>query len=271
MNKNDLRKMQLIQLEMLREVDRVCKENNIKYSIIAGTILGAVRHKGYIPWDDDADIAMIREEYDKFSEICKTKLNNEKFYFQDHKNTEGYRWGYGKFRRKNTTFLREGQEHMPYDSGVFIDIFPMDYVPNDIKSRKKFDFKCTLVRKFLWSEVGKNVEKNNVKKVIYKIMSLVSLKLVFRYYDKLKDNPKNQNSEWVRKLTFPTPNNGEYGYKKKWYVETNPIEFEGYLFKGIKDYDEYLTFKFGNYMELPPAEERKVHTASYYDIDKVDI
>lgn len=102
-----LRKIQLIQLEMLQEVDRICKKHNIYYNIIAGTLLGAVRHGGYIPWDDDADVALLRNEYEKFRKVCRVELDRTKYYFQDHKNTKGYRWGYGKLRRKNTLFLRE--------------------------------------------------------------------------------------------------------------------------------------------------------------------
>ena len=107
--------MQMIQLEMLAEVDRICRKCNIHYNIIAGTLLGAVRHGGYIPWDDDADVAFLRPEYEKFRIACETELDGERFYFQDHRNTKGYRWGYGKLRRKGTLFVREHQEHMPYE------------------------------------------------------------------------------------------------------------------------------------------------------------
>ena len=105
-----LRQLQMIELEMLVEVDRICKKCGIQYNIIAGTLLGAVRHGGFIPWDDDADVAMLRPEYEKFRKACKTELDTTRFYFQDHRNTRGYRWGYGKLRRKNTLFLRENQE-----------------------------------------------------------------------------------------------------------------------------------------------------------------
>lgn len=89
----ELRQVQLTQLEMLTEVDRIYSKCGIHYNIIAGTLLGAVRHGGYIPWDDDADVAFLREEYEKFRIACETELDHTRFYFQDHWNTLGYRWG----------------------------------------------------------------------------------------------------------------------------------------------------------------------------------
>ena len=150
-----LHQIQMIELEMLIEVDRICKKYSIKYNIIAGTLLGAVRHKGFIPWDDDADIAMLRTEYEKFRTACKKELDTSRFYFQDHRNTKGYRWGYGKLRRKNTIFLRENQEHMPYAQGIFIDIFPLDGVPDNYAVRTLHNFHCYCIRKILWAPVGK--------------------------------------------------------------------------------------------------------------------
>ena len=132
LDKKTLRNLQLTELELLEEVDRICKKCNIHYNIIAGTLLGAVRHGGFIPWDDDADVALLRSEYEKFRKACETELDTTRFYFQDHRNTPGYRWGYGKLRRKDTVFLREHQEHMPYEQGVFIFLKNLQRVSGSI-------------------------------------------------------------------------------------------------------------------------------------------
>lgn len=256
-----LRKIQLIQLEMLIEVDRICKKCGIHYNIIAGTLLGAVRHDGYIPWDDDADVALLRPEYEKFRQACKTELDTTRFYFQDHRNTQGYRWGYGKLRRKNTLFLREHQEHMPYGQGIFIDIFPLDSVPDNYFLRSIKNFECFCVRKVLWSKVGKIAEKNYWKRKVYELLDKIPEKDVFRYYHTMINNASKKKTRMVRILMFPTPNS-EYGYYRNWYENSVGTEFEGVVFQGIKDYDSYLSFKFGNYMELPPEEKRKVHPVS---------
>lgn len=257
----ELRAVQLIELEMLVEVDRICKKHKIHYNIIAGTLLGAVRHGGYIPWDDDADVAMLRPEYEKFRRACKAELDTSRFYFQDHRNTEGYRWGYGKLRRKDTLFLREHQEHMPYEQGVFIDIFPLDGVPDNYFRRSIQNLECFCVRKLLWARVGKIAEKNFWKRQLYALLDKISEQDIFRHYREMVRRANRRKTRMVRILTFPTPND-EWGYYRCWYENSADTEFEGIIFQGIKDYDSYLSFKFGDYMELPPMEERKVHPVS---------
>ena len=256
-----LRQLQLIQLEMLEEVDRICKKCGIRYNIIAGTLLGAVRHGGYIPWDDDADVALLRQEYEKFRKACKTELDKSRFVFQDHRNTKGYRWGYGKLRRKNTLFLREYQEHMPYFQGVFIDIFPLDNVPDNYILRSIHNFECFCIRKVLWSEVGKLADKDPNKRLLYSLLSNIPVEKVFEAYHKLIKSSNRKSTKMVRILTFPTPNKA-YGYYRKWYEHSADTVFEGKVFSGIRDFDEYLSFKFGDYMKLPPVEKRKVHPVS---------
>lgn len=261
LDKDTLRKLQLTELELLEEVDRICQKCDIRYNIIAGTLLGAVRHGGFIPWDDDADVALLRPEYEKFRKACETELDTTRFYFQDHTNTPGYRWGYGKLRRKDTLFLREHQEHMPYDQGVFIDVFPLDYVPENYGLRRLHNFKCFIYRKFFWSEVGRIADKSRIKRVVYSIMSRVPEKKLKESFNRFVQKTNRKETSWVRILTFPTPNKA-YGYRTKWYQKSAATVFEGVTFRGIWDYDAYLSFKFGKYMELPPEDQRKVHPVS---------
>ena len=263
-----LRKLQMIQLELLQEVDRICKKCNIHYNIIAETLLGAVRHGGFIPWDDDADVALLRDEYEKFRIACQTELDTTRFYFQDHRNTKGYRWGYGKLRRKDTLFLREFQEHMPYKQGVFIDVFPLDGVPDNYFLRSIKNFECFCVRKILWSKVGKVAEKNLFKKKEYEILDKIPEERIFHYYHIMIHNANCKRTKMVRILMFPTPND-EGGYYRNWYETSADIQFEGVTFVGIKDYDSYLHFKFGDYMQLPPQNQRKVHPVSALKLTEI--
>lgn len=262
----DLRQIQLIQLEMLIEVDRICRKHDIKYCIVAGTLLGAIRHGGYIPWDDDADVSMLRSEYEKFCKVCEEELDTSRFYLQTHSNTPGYRWGYGKIRRKGTEYIRKGQEHMPYPSGIFIDVFPLDHVPEKMIYRKIHNFCCTVIRKMLWSEVGKKTDPSITMRLLYRAVSLIPRNFVFLLYNMLKNISNRRPTELIRILTFPTPNNGHYGYYKKWCVDLEEVMFEGHFFPGTKDYHEYLSFKYGNYMEFPPIEQRQGHPSTRYSL-----
>ena len=256
-----LRGIQLIQLEMLKEVDRICRENDIEYTIIAGTMLGAVRHGGYIPWDDDADVAMLRPEYLRFRKICETALDHERFTFQDHVCTPGYRWGYGKLRRKGTQFVREHQEHMPYEQGIFIDIFPLDNVPEPYILRTLKNFECFCVRKILWSKVGKIADRSPLKRTVYRLLDKIPEEKILQYDEGMITRAAKTSSGMVRILMFPTPNR-EYMYYKRWYTERKEIRFEDGIFYGPKDADGYLSFKFGDYMALPPEKDRKNHPVS---------
>lgn len=261
LTQEQLKKLQQIELEMLLEVDRICKKHSIKYTMIAGTMLGAVRHGGFIPWDDDADIGMLREEYERFREICKTELNTNYYYFQDYRNTKGYRWGYGKIRRKDTVFMRDGQEHMPYEQGVFIDIFPMDNIPDKYWVRWIHDKLCFSIRKILWSEVGKKTDKKWLNRMVFKGLNRIpeqSIKNALYAFEK-KSNAKK--TKYVRMLMFPSPNK-VYGYKREWYQQLATYNFEGHKLYGIKEADAYLTFTYGDYMQQPPVKDRKVHPVS---------
>lgn len=260
-----LRKLQMIELEMLLEVDRICKKYGIQYMIIGGTLLGAVRHGGFIPWDDDADIAMLRSEYIRFTEVCKTELDVSKYYFQDADQTKGYRWSYGKLRRKDTLFLRENQEHMPYEQGVFIDIFPVDNVPDLYILRAINDFHCFCIRKALWSEVGKYSDQNMIKRFLYKMMNKIPREKILKHYSKLVRNLNKKESRYVRIALMPLPNKG-FGYLKEWYLESREYNFEGYELQGIKNYEDFLTFEFGDFMKMPPESKRKVHPVSAIEV-----
>ena len=256
-----LRKLQMIELELLLELDRICRKHDIHYTIIAGTMLGAVRHKGFIPWDDDADVAMLRPEYERFRRICETELDAERFYFQDHTVTPGYRWGYGKLRRKDTLFLREHQEHMPYEQGVFIDVFPMDAVPGTRAGRAAVSAECFLVRKMLWARVGREADRSGFMRRVYSVIDRIPESWMLRRLDRLIARASRRESDWVRILTFPTPNR-EYGYLRRWYAGSSGACFEGYALPGVFAPDEYLRFKFGDYMTLPPESQRKTHPVS---------
>lgn len=258
LNEENLKKLQQIELEILIEIDRICRKNHIHYSLTGGTLLGAVRHKGFIPWDDDADVSMLRSEYRKFQKACANDLNRDKFYFQDIESTKGYRWGYGKVRRRNSVFLRENQEDMPYDQGIFVDIFPRDGVPDGLIVQKIHVILCFLLRKIMWSAIGCKVSKSRIQRFIYLLLYKIPEKKILQCYRVLIKLSNEKKTKLVRALTFPLPKQLK-GYHRDWYRKYTTIEFEGHEFMVESSYKEWLEQEFGDYMRLPPIEKRKAH------------
>lgn len=256
-----LRKMQLIELELLVEIDRICRKNGIKYNLCGGTLIGAVRHKGFIPWDDDIDIRMLRSEYKKFKSACSRDLDETQFFLQDFESDSKYRWGYAKLLRKDTVYIRTGQEHLGMKNGVFLDILISDGIPNRKLPAKIHDKACFVIRKTLWSPVGAKVAPERRIRAGYAILAKVPRCIPVLGIKLLSNVVSEKKSRFFRTLTFPQ----KRGLKKEWFTELMDIEFEGHLFMAPADYEGWLRQEYGDYMKLPPEAKRVGHnTASYY-------
>lgn len=258
--KEDFRKIQMVMLEMLVEFDRICNKHDIVYSLDGGTLLGAIRHKGFIPWDPDVDVIMHRNEYKKFKEACREdELDNRRFFLQDYELDPYYRWGYARLRRIGTEFIRTGHEHMNYKTGIFMDIMIVDNVPDSSTLRKIHSDFCFCVRKVLWSEAGKVLHPKRFFRLWYKILSYIPTEWVFSIRDLIANSCNSKETELIRRMTGEYPSRCKYGTPKSFYEKRIQVEFEGYLFWGFSQYDEYLRLVYGNYMELPPPSERIPH------------
>lgn len=262
----DFRKMQLTELDMLVEFDKVCRKYNINYVLFGGSLLGAVRHQGYIPWDDDADIGMLREDYETFKKH-KDEMNPNICFFQDHDTDPEYRWGYGKLRRTGSTYIRVGQEHLKCKTGIFVDVFPMDDIPLSIIGQIFQDLHCYCLRKILWSEVAK---ENTVGfwKIWFTILSKIPADFAFHGYEKYSKKSSNSSPNRVRCLGFPAtgmlykknPLSERYGMPKSWFTDRAEFMFEGKKLFSSKDYDTVLKYIYGDYMKLPPENQRDPHS-----------
>ena len=173
------RYLQLNELQVLVEVDRICRKYNIDYSLDGGTLLGAIRHQGFIPWDDDVDVVFTRLEYAKFYEACKADLNTADFFLQEYRTDPHYRWGHAKMRLKDTEFVRSGQENLKYKTGICIDIFVLDHVPDDPVLRRIIYLYNILLRKISYSEIGKDKGNNILLRGLYHILYKIPRDQVF--------------------------------------------------------------------------------------------
>lgn len=258
---SNLREAQIRMLEILKEIDRICEKYDIKYSIMYGTLLGAVRHKGFIPWDDDCDIFMLREEYEKFETVCQKDLS-EKFFLQNKRSDKYCRSKVVKIRDLHSKIIEmEEHENEKYCQGLFVDIFIFDYYQYGNQLCKFMNIGREL-KKFRKNYPKKSIKRSLVglgilipygihwifKKMMIFISVLWRKNKMFKHIDmevQLLDEYKFCN--FNKDLIFPL---------EKTY------EFEGNLFYGPKNYDYVLKAIYGNYMEIPPVEKRVFHARS---------
>lgn len=253
---DELKRMQNIGLEMLLEIDRICRKEGIRYVMDGGTLLGAVRYKGFIPWDDDVDVSMLQEDYERFREACQKDLDQERFFLQDYTTDPDYRWDYGKLLRKGTFFCRPGQEMLSMKRGVFLDLFNYVGMPEKGFRKKCFNFMCFVLRKIACAPMGAKNGCNPLSRAWFKMLCLIPLSVLRIGYEKANDRHKGEKTRLVRSPGWYYTQEDE-GYLRRWWEETCELEFEGHLFFAPKDHDGYLRHLYGDdYMTPPPKEQQ---------------
>lgn len=264
----ELNKLQKELLSMMKEIDKICKENKIEYFILGGTFIGAVRHTGFIPWDDDIDIAMDRKNYDKFLNIVKEKLpSNMKLYH--YKEEEAFaHWA----KIVNTDFkIIEKYYNIEDEKYLFIDIFPFDNVPEAFIRKMFFKieiyFKTKKIRiaKRIYLSDKYNIKfENKVKNMLLKLCNIKVLKnhfelqKVLEEYDALISKYKKKNTKLIANLCVNYDFDKIYRelFVKDRIKEIVDYDFEDTKLRGIKNYDYLLGQTFRDYMKLPPKEEQ---------------
>lgn len=266
-----LRCLQLNELELIVEVDRICRKYGIQYSLDGGTLLGAVRHNGFIPWDDDADVIFTRHEYAKFYRACKKELDKDRFFLQDYRTDSGYRWGYAKLRRKGTEYIRVGQRGLAQKTGVCIDIFVTDHMPDTFLLRRLYYFANFCFRKILYAELGQTAERHGWARAWYRLLYKIPKKTVFNLRNHLAGYCNKEETDLYSHLLYPYPRKScKYGMPAECFSAYVETDFEGMDFYIFKDYDKYLSILYGDYMQLPPPEKR-VGCADACEIALLDI
>lgn len=259
---NNLEKLHRLEMLIALEVKRLCEKHSINYFLTAGTLLGAVRHGGFIPWDDDMDFGMLREDYDKFIHVCGNELS-DKFFLQTWDTEESFPFSYAKIRLNGTHVYEDFSKSGKMHDGIFIDIFPFDNVPS-IKWKSKIQSKrYFFCKRILWMKkgLGNNMKSSRAKKIKYDISYLL-LKLVS--YNFTKKYFKRTLKKYNQIETNYVVADGSYSYSKEtipkeWTKSLIKVKFENEEFLSYKEYKKYLSHFYGNYMELPPVEKRKSH------------
>ncbi len=248
--------LKLIELDILKQFHKICTENNLRYSISGGTLLGAVRHGGYIPWDDDIDVCMPREDYER---LLKLKYDDGDYEIKSYRYSKSYYYIFSKMVDKRTVI--EETSRAEKDMGVYIDIFPTDYVYEGGEELNSL-LKKAQKNKNIIDHLGSNLSYNKSfsPKYIAKLAARLAIspfqKAIFRSIEKkmsaLPYKEKSANvvyNIYERRELFDT----------KLYDDLVLIDFEDSKFLSFRDYNSYLTDHFGNYMQLPPEKDRVAH------------
>lgn len=247
----DLKRLQNEQLNMLHELDRICKKHDIKYMLFAGSALGAVRHSGFIPWDDDLDVIMLRKDYDKFLSVAQDEFADGVYHMQKEY-SEHWMGCFSKIRKNGTAFM---EKVVPKDEkqhqGIYIDIFPCDNLAKGKLAAKLQFYSSKIVIAKCLSKKG-YLTNSKLKKAFMFFTRL----LPFRFFLKKALRRKDDRSERVHSFFAASSKFEKSVYERKWFEETELRRFEDGEYPVSKHYDKLLTVLYGDYMQIPPPEDR---------------
>lgn len=244
----DLKDIQQVMVEMLLDIDSVCRKHGIRYVLDSGSMLGAVRHQGFIPWDDDLDIIMLRDDYIYFTQVANQELQ-KKYRFQCVENTAQYPYNFGKVFNTETTFTERFTAKLDISHGIYIDVFPLDYI--DTAKPKKNRRKLWLIGKLTQARYAKLGLTGGIKGFIGK---LIPIKLINRWCTKSMMYHYKQG-DYVQKLCHFGKNKPPVPISV--FTDTIRVPFEGHQIPIPRDYHSFLRGRYGNYMQLPPEEAQK--------------
>ncbi len=251
----DIQEMQKVQLEIFRDVYNVCEKNEIPVFLAYGTAIGAVRHNGFIPWDDDIDIYIFQEDRERFFQACSKELP-PKYFYQTVKTEPNYRLAIDRIRNSETTLIEADENGRDINHGIFIDVYPL-YKCSDSKCGWYLQrISMLLYRLFLYNDTPKNKGK------LTTLISAILLKLTPSF---IKAKILNTAVAYTQKKGDDNYLCAFYGnaeklkYKKELFEKSELVKFEDLEAPIPIGYDMILRLQYGDYMQLPPVEKRKVH------------
>ena len=262
-----VRDVQMKILEVMKYIDKLCRNNSIVYYIMEGTALGAIRHGGFIPWDDDLDIFMTPAEYNRFKEVMEME-NNQMFVLQEWRTTPNY-LEYAKVRMNGTTFIEESfKDRKDLHQGIYVDIMILHKVPEKKKIQKLVYYESKFVT--LYALTQRNWKaKSSTQRMVVKLLKLLPCKQLVKIFYKNIYKYDNMTKGFMY-CYWITPAKFRSGlFAPDFFAESIDIPFEDTKLLGSAYIKEYLKFRYGDYMKLPSLEQQRaaVH-AMIFDTEK---
>ena len=258
---SELKEIQQFEYQMLKDVARAFDENNIQYFLDSGTLIGAVRHSDFIPWDDDVDICMTLPNYCKFLRIGQ-RILGDKYFVQNYKTDKYYYEMWTKIRANGTTSMPKGLRNLDIHFGICLDVFPLVGASDNPKKRAKQKRALALNRSLLMDSYIKAVEeKLSIKQKIMYIIPRSIRRVICRMNEKRFMLDVENHSKCVQVYCVM-----EKEYPSYLFNEYIKIFFREDYFYSIKGYDTYLRIMYGDYMKLPPESERVGHSSESGEI-----
>lgn len=257
-----------VQIDLLKRLLDVCNKHNLKIWADGGTLLGTIRHQGYIPWDDDIDMAMLREDYDKLIAIGEKEFQHP--YFLQSGYVEEFNRGFARLRNSNTTGTMSCDIEQKFNQGIFIDIFVYDAVPEDEKELEDLMKLQRKYRSLLWCKLYGKFLTRSLRALGRKIISTVyfsfhSYHSTFKKFDDIFRRNKIEEHKEVACLAFRPDLIHLFRRDKKWYEETIFMPFEDIMMPVPAGYDKILTKQYGDYMK--PAKAPSFHSEIIFDVN----
>ena len=261
----DIEKIHKIDLELARDVVALCEKHNLTYYMLGGTMLGAIRHRGFIPWDDDIDFGMPRRDYEKFLNLAEELP--ERIKVINYRNTPEYQYYITRVVDTETHVIEERIGNENKHTHVSIDIFPIDGTPNNKILRKLYFFRVLFHRAMMSLCYKDSIDWKRKRGPAERLLLGILMRIpVERFTTPQKEKEKIDRllrSQDVETSTYIGNIMGAYRTReivpKAWYGKGKMYRFEDMEFRGFEQADAYLTYTFGNYMLLPPADARKTH------------
>ena len=246
------------QLELLDAFKTFCNAHNLRFYLFGGTLLGAIRHNGFIPWDDDIDVCMPRDDYDKFLKLFN---ENDKYYLQTTDTDKYYFYHFAKLMKKNTVYNEFFTQNLKTQKGIFIDIFPINGYPNNRITKLHYNFWLFLLNKKSYPLNICKTRKIN-RNFTYIAMTILSWVLFwwapYHLCAKMRNNFMKRH-QYLKSNKVIVGTNLRKIYNRDYFVGLSDVFFEGRKMYGMGDVTKYLTKMYGDYMKLPPESERAPH------------